>query len=261
MDPTIPKVIHYCWFGGNPLPKSALACINSWKKYFPNYEIKEWNETNFDVQYNKYCSEAYDAKKYAFVSDFARFKILYDEGGVYFDTDVEVIKSFAPILENGAFMGCETQSVYTNPVDIASGLGLAVNPGLGLAINPGHSLVKEVLDDYESSSFLKEDCSLDLTTIVQRTTIILKRHGLAEMNCIQKVDGITIYPPEYFCPKDKDTLELNLTENSYSIHHYDATWYSDNMRFKKWIRITFGGRFLQFLVKIKRVCTNIIGKP
>lgn len=253
MSATIPKVIHYCWFGGNPLPKSALACINSWKKYFPDYEIKEWNETNFDVHCNKYCSEAYDAKKYAFVSDFARFKILYDEGGVYFDTDVEVIKSFAPILENGAFMGCETQSVYTNSVAVAPGLGLAINPGLGL--------VKEILDDYEASSFLKEDGSFDLTTIVQRTTSILKKHGLAEMRGIQQVEGITIYPSEYFCPKDKDTLKLNLTENSYSIHHYDATWYSKDMKFKKWIRVTFGGGFLQFLVKIKRACKKIIRKP
>ena len=93
----IPKVIHYCWFGGNPLPNIAVKCINSWKKYFPDYEIIEWNESNFDLFSCDYCREAYDAKKWAFVSDYARFKILYEHGGVYFDTDVEVIKSMDDI--------------------------------------------------------------------------------------------------------------------------------------------------------------------
>lgn len=103
----IPKVIHYCWFGGNPLPNIAVKCINSWKKYFPDYEIIEWNESNFDLFSCDYCREAYDAKKWAFVSDYARFKILYEHGGVYFDTDVEVIKSMDDILQKGAFIGRE----------------------------------------------------------------------------------------------------------------------------------------------------------
>src|SRR5215510_15199585 len=106
----IPKIIHYCWFGGNPLSELALKCIASWKKYFPNYEIKEWNESNYDVHKIPYTSEAYNAKKYAFVSDYARFDILYQYGGIYFDVDVEVIKQFGDILNDTGFMGMETLS-------------------------------------------------------------------------------------------------------------------------------------------------------
>ncbi len=114
----IPKVIHYCWFGRNPLPKSALKCIASWRKYFPNYEIKEWNEDNFDVNIIPYTQEAYSVGKYAFVSDYARFKILYENGGLYFDTDVEVIRPMDDIIERGAFMGVEVEctAVDTTPL-------------------------------------------------------------------------------------------------------------------------------------------------
>ena len=106
----IPKVIHYCWFGRNPLPPFAVKCIESWKKFLPGYEIKEWNEDNFDVNIIPYTQEAYEARKYAFVSDYARFYILYHHGGIYFDTDVEVIKSIDDIIERGAFMGCENEA-------------------------------------------------------------------------------------------------------------------------------------------------------
>lgn len=104
----IPKKIHYCWFGRKPLPESAKKCIASWKKFFHDYEIIEWNEDNYDVNKIPYIQQAYEAKKYAFVSDYARFDVLYQYGGVYFDTDVEVIRPFEDILEKGAFMGCET---------------------------------------------------------------------------------------------------------------------------------------------------------
>lgn len=105
----IPKVIHYCWFGGNPLPDSAKKCISSWRKYLPDYEIKEWNERNFDVKSIPYTREAYRLKKFAFVSDYARMWILYHYGGIYFDTDVEVIKPFNDIIQRGNFMGFEAQ--------------------------------------------------------------------------------------------------------------------------------------------------------
>ena len=105
--PMIPKTIHYCWFGGNPLPEMAIKCIESWKKFLPDYEIKQWDESNFDVNMIPYAAEAYKAKKYAFVSDFARFWILYNYGGLYFDTDVEVIKPMDNIIAKGPFMVCE----------------------------------------------------------------------------------------------------------------------------------------------------------
>ena len=122
----IPKIIHYCWFGGNPLPASALKCIESWRKYCPDYEIKEWNESNYDVNKIRYSSQAYQAKKYAFVSDYARFDILYQWGGLYFDTDVEVIRPIDDILAKGAFLGLETSET--------------VNPGLGMAVSPNDPL-------------------------------------------------------------------------------------------------------------------------
>ena len=121
----IPKVIHYCWFGGNPLPESAKKCIDSWKKYCPDYEIVEWNENNFDISKNQYCREAYEAGKWAFVSDFARFDIIYKYGGVYFDTDVEVIKPIDSLIEQGAFMGVERNK----PINVAPGLGIAASKG------------------------------------------------------------------------------------------------------------------------------------
>ena len=120
----IPKVIHYCWFGHHPLSPLAKKCMKSWKRYFPDYEIKEWNERNFDVNIIPYVKEAYEAKRYAFVSDYARFWILYRYGGIYFDTDVEVIRPMTDIIERGAFMGCETVANKNIP--------LYVNPGLGL---------------------------------------------------------------------------------------------------------------------------------
>ncbi|WP_394811651.1 glycosyltransferase family 32 protein [Phocaeicola vulgatus] len=122
----IPKVIHYCWFGRNSLPPLAVKCLESWKRFFPDYEIKEWNEDNFDVNIISYTAEAYRVKKYAFVSDYARFWILYHYGGLYFDTDVEVIKSMDDIIAKGSFMGCEKDA------DKEGATALAVAPGLGL---------------------------------------------------------------------------------------------------------------------------------
>ncbi len=219
----IPKILHYCWFGGNPLDKLGCKCLESWKKYFPGYEIIEWNESNFDVNFCTYTRQAYEAGKWAFVSDYARFKILYEQGGVYFDTDVEVIKSFDDILNAGNFMGIERYNSPNSP---------AVAPGLGLAFTPQNEIIKEIIDDYEKSSFLKTDGTLDLTTIVERTTRILKGHGLADLSGIQKVADINIYPPEYFCPIDMDTGKLNITDNTYSIHRFAGSWESKTNVFR-----------------------------
>ena len=219
----ITKKIHYCWFGGKPLNKLAKKCLKSWKKYFPDYEIIEWNESNFDFNCCQYVKEAYEAKKWAFVSDYARYKILYEYGGVYFDTDVEVIKPFDSILKNGSFMGCE------NPIiDVNVGLGCAVASGLGCAAAPGLDFYREVIEDYEKSSFYNEDGALNLYTIVQRTTDLLRKHGLKDSMDIQHVAGINIYPAEYFCPIDMRTGKLTVTKNTYSIHRYAASWESKN---------------------------------
>lgn len=228
----IPKVIHYCWFGRNSLPPLAIKCIESWKKYLPDYEIKEWNEDNFDVNIIPYTQEAYQAKKYAFVSDYARFWILYKYGGIYFDTDVEVIKPLDDIIARGSFMGCEK--------DGATGGGTpAVAPGLGLGVNPGLGLYKEILDMYSVLHFVLSDGSLNLKTVVQYTTEILCKHGLKDMNRIQEVAGVWIYPKEYFCPLDS-TLTMRMTGNTRSIHHFDSSWLPKRKRVIKRIKRLLG---------------------
>ena len=142
----IPKIIHYCWFGGKPLPPLALSCINSWKKFFPDYEIKEWNEKNFDVNQIKYTKEAYKQKKYAYVSDYARFKILKEYGGIYFDTDVEIIRSFKDIIDNGNFFGFEVDPDGKNTPGIyAPKYCFAVNPGLGFGFEKNHPFLNDII--------------------------------------------------------------------------------------------------------------------
>lgn len=206
----IPKVIHYCWFGGNPLPKQAKMCIDSWKRYCPDYKIKEWNESNFDVNCCDYVRQAYEDKMWAFVADYARFWILYHEGGLYFDTDVELIKPIEEIVIRGAFMGCEA--------------GNKCAPGLGLGANPGLGLYKEILNYYETNQFVKDDVRNN--TVVTITTNILKEHGFLGNNQIEKIDDIYIYPPKYFCPINYWTGEMVITEHTISIHHYSASWLS-----------------------------------
>lgn len=219
----IPKVIHYCWFGGNPLPAFAVKCIDSWRTYMPDYEIKEWNESNFDVNIIPYTKEAYEAKKYAFVSDYARFWVLHNYGGIYFDTDVEVIRPLDKIIERGAFMGCEIDGQDPHYGDIA------INPGLGLAIEAGHQVSNAILERYANHRFLNEDGSHNTTyAIVKLTTDILKTFGLENISGIQHVAGIYIYPKCYFNPFDDATGRLNKTQNTYTIHWFSKTWLNIN---------------------------------
>lgn len=213
----IPKKIHYCWFGRNPLPESAQKCIASWRKYLPDYEIIEWNEDNFDVNSIPYTAQAYAAKKYAFVSDYARFKILYEHGGLYFDTDVEVIRSLDDIIAAGSFMGFEIDP------DGKEYCG-AVAPGLCLGASPNMDLYSEILDTYNSFNFLNEDGSQNLKTVVLYITEILEQRGLSSSKGIQQIDDLTIYPKEYFNPLDSLTGRLKTTPNTRSIHWYSMSW-------------------------------------
>ena len=163
----IPKIIHYCWFGRGLLPELAQKCIASWKKYLPDYEIKEWNEDNFDVNIIPYTAEAYARKKYAFVSDYARFWVLYKYGGIYFDTDVEVIKSFDEIVTKGNFMGFELDPNGENsPKKYAPRYAFSVNPGVGLGMAKGHSFVKKMLDYYATLHFDTNELNPWYQTIV-----------------------------------------------------------------------------------------------
>ena len=207
----IPKKIHYCWFGGNLLPPKAIKCINSWKKFFPDYEIIEWNEQNFDVNKYEYTKSAYAAKKYAFVSDMARLFVLSQYGGIYFDTDVEVIRPFEAILETGGYLGIE-----------ANGNQFRVNPGLGFACVKESPVISGIFNVYKNQIFdvtKLKDCN-----IVTITTAFLLEKGLQKVNKIQKIDDITVYPQDFFNPCDMSTGKLNLTSNTRSIHHFSASW-------------------------------------
>lgn len=220
----IPKVIHYCWFGRNPLPKLALKCIASWRRFFPDYEIKEWNEDNFDVNIIPYTRDAYAAKKYAFVSDYARFWILYHFGGIYFDTDVEVIRPMDDIIERGPFMGIEC--------GIDDGKKLSVAPGLGLSAEVGHPIYKQILDHFFKLAFWLPDGDINSYTMIPLVTESLKEKGLIAREGIQEVCGIYIYPPDYLNPLDDSTGLLNKTKNTRAIHWFMKSWMSPEKRWR-----------------------------
>ena len=247
----IPKTIHYCWFGGNPLPKSALKCIDSWRRFFPDYEIREWNETNFDVNIIPYTRQAHERKKYAFVSDYARFWILYNYGGLYFDTDVEVIKPMDDIIAKGPFMGVEV------PADEHNGVLPYVAPGLGLGADPKMTFYKEVLEYYDVLQFVDEKGEIIPGTVVSHNTNVLKENGLKPINAIQDVAGITIYPKDYFNPLDDATGRLKKTDNTRTIHWYDKTWVDNYGPVRKWSARIFHRIFgTNLSEKIKTIFTH-----
>lgn len=206
----IPKIIHYCWFGGKKKPMSVIKMINSWKKYCPDYEIKEWNESNFDININRYVKDAYECGKWAFVSDVARLYALYTEGGIYMDTDVEVVRPLDNLLDNNVFLGFEgTEWVGTNMIG-------ATNE---------NSFIKEFLDLYKSEKFINNDNTLNTTTNVERLTDLLKnRYGVLLNGTEQKLNGIHLYTSDYFCPYDYINGKLSLSNNTYSIHWYSQSW-------------------------------------
>jgi len=210
----IPKVIHYCWFGGNPLPDDAQKCIASWKKNLPEYQIKEWNENNFDIESLKYTAQAYKTRKFAFVTDYVRLYALYTEGGIYMDTDVEVLKSFDCFLHHHAFSGFESDG------NVPTGM---------MAAEKGSIWVKDLLDDYNDRTFINEDGTLDMTTNTTVITNYMVNKGLILNNTYQDFANLaTMYPSEYFCPKDHRTGQIILTKNSYCIHHFAGSWLPHN---------------------------------
>jgi len=208
----IPRIIHYCWFGGNPLPQSAQRCIASWRKFMPDCEIPEWNEQNFDVNAHPYTRAAYAAGKYAFVSDFARYKILEEWGGIYFDTDVEAVAPIDDLLQLGAFMGLEDAQPPT------------VSSGLVMAVEAHHPITQEMLDFYDAQAKDDSTAMLDTGIVVSGMTEIFIRHGFVRKNRYQEVAGVALYPSDYFDPMDNATGRIKQTPNTRTIHRYDRTW-------------------------------------
>lgn len=216
---TIPKTIHYCWFGGKDLPDSVIKCIDSWKRYCPDYEIKQWDETNFDIHKYDYTEEAYSKGKYAFVSDVARLDIIAREGGIYLDTDVEIIKNIDKLLSYRAFMAMESEN--------------RVSTGLGMGACKNHPFIIENLNEYKNRHFLLKNGKIDTTTCVTITSnLINKEYGRLTNNTVNMAN-LTIFSTEVFNPFDFIKNKLNITDHTLAIHHYDATWKDGKDKFLK----------------------------
>lgn len=217
----IPKKIHYCWFGRGEKPKLAQKCIASWKKYCPDYEIIEWNEDNFDIYMNAYTRMCYDQKKYAFLTDYVRLIVVQKYGGIYFDTDVEVLRSFDGLLDNSAFFGFETNKYVAS--------------GLGFGAEEENEIVKQMIREYDK---LLDGNNGTVSCPLLNTEALLK-FGLIQNGEKQRIDKVVVYPKEYFNPMDSTTGKLTKTENTYSIHWYSMSWLPKNKQIKSKITKPF----------------------
>lgn len=261
----IPKIIHYCWFGGNELSERAAECIDSWRRFCPDYEIREWNEQNYDVSRVPYIRDAYKEKKWAFVSDYVRLDVVYRYGGIYLDTDVELIKSLSFFEDQMLFMAMEKQNSY-------------INTGLGFGAVAGNEKIRQLREVYHRLSFYREDGSLNLVACPKYTTDFFVKWGFQVKDITQKCGEAIIYSSEYFCPMDYNTGKINITKNTYGIHWYEASWfpesdkkihemelrirkkYSDNVAGLFCIIYRNGYRFFEYLKKgvlLKRIREKI----
>lgn len=227
----IPKIIHYCWFGNNPMPDIVIKCIESWKKKCPEYKIILWNENNFDFTQNKYAKQAYEAKKWAFVSDYARLHIVYHEGGIYLDTDVELLKSLDDLLKYDAFFSMEDDTYF--------------NTGIGFGAQKNNNIVKQMLDYYDGREFIKEN-GYDLTTCpISNTETIKNLYPNLSISDKYIINNTCFLSKEYFCPIDYETKKKRITKNTIGIHHFSQSWLTKKDKVK-------------YLVK--KTMTTLIGK-
>lgn len=236
----IPKTIHYCWFGRGRMPQTAERCIQSWQRQLPDYEIVRWDEDSFDVSSNKYVKQAYEAKKYAFVSDYVRLYAIYTQGGIYMDTDVEVLRGLDAFLENEAFSGFE--NVFAVPTGIMAG-------------EKGLSVYADLLAWYDRNDFILPDGSMNLTTNVSTITDYFVQHGLEQNNTMQVIDGFAFYPNIVFCPYKHEIGSKYFKKDTYTIHHKDGSWMTDELR-----KIGKTGIKARASLRIKKVLLALIGK-
>lgn len=235
----IPKKIHYCWFGRGQMPELAVKCINSWKKHLPDYELILWNEDNFDINCNQYVKEAYESKKYAFVTDYVRLYALYHHGGIYMDTDVEVLKSLNEFLEHRAFTGCENDQMCVTGT---------------MAAEKGHRWIEDLLNDYNDKKFILPDGSFDKKTNTQMITeLTIDKYGWKPKDEHQVLkEELNIYPFEVFCAKDWVTGKIRISENTHTIHHFSGSWHTKTDKLKIRVQNIIGPKGTQFIVNIKK---------
>ena len=237
----IPKTIHYCWFGGNPKPRLAQKCIASWKKYCPDYRIIEWNEANFDVGQHPYMLWCQRNRKWAFLSDYARLLILKEHGGIYLDTDVEVLRPLDDLLSFEAFWGFQENTL--------------VNTGLGFGCVAGHPLVEAMAKLYQELR-PDEHGNYTLTPCPELNTPALTQYGLKLDGSRQRILGAEILPVDYLNPYDNPTGRLRKTSNTYSIHWYGKSWISKRKKLKsilmRPLHRVFGTDFVLFRLLRRR---------
>ncbi len=238
----IPKIIHYCWFGGNSLPDEVKKYIESWKKYLPDYKIIEWNENNFDVNCCNYIKEAYEAKKWAFVSDYVRVNVMYHYGGIYFDTDIEVLKDFSEYLENKSMvLGFESETSVMTAF---------------FALEKNNSFIKDILEIYNEKAFLLANGKYDVTPNPVLFTTELQKYGLIPNGKTQEfADSWSIFAYDYFSAYNIAHQKFDITDNTYIVHHCVGSWLSSKDKLKQKIksillRIISEDNFEQFKKKI-----------
>lgn len=229
----IPKIIHYCWFGKNDKPLLAKKCIESWNKFCPDYEIIEWNEDNFDIYLNEYTKWCYENKKYAFLSDYIRLLVIEQYGGIYLDTDVEILKSLAPLLEYDLYLGFENNEY--------------INTGLGFGAIPNHTFVKDMIREYDELL----DGKHGTIGCPELNTAALKKNGLILNGQTQNLKNAIVFSKEYFNPYDSSTGIKTVTQNTYSIHWYAGSWMSNKSKLKKLISKPLHRYFGKTIDKIK----------
>lgn len=234
----IPKVIHYCWFGGKPLPNLARTCLDSWHEYLPDYQLRLWDDSTFDVSSNPYVNEAYQLGKYAFVSDYVRLYALYHFGGIYLDTDVEMIKTLDDLMTLPGFSGFESEK------DVPTGI---------MACEPFNEWAKEQLSWYEGKHFLKNDGKPDYTSNVEIISGIMASNGFALNNTYQVYKNcMHFFPRDFFCPKSRSG-KINITSNTYCIHHFAGTWLPLKLQVKRYFfKKILGPAITDFLVQGKK---------
>jgi mannosyltransferase OCH1-like enzyme len=236
----IPKIIHYCWFGPNPIPELEQKCLESWNKYLPDYKFIFWNESNFDINCVTYVKQAYEAKKYAFVSDYVRMYALYSYGGIYFDTDLELLSNLNSFLTDEVFLGFENRTM------IAAGAIGSVK---------AHSLFRNMLDYYNNSIFIDSNGNMDTTTVVQILTKFLLQIGFKQQNTEQVIVGIHIYERDVFYPKMITNNKFDLTKRSVGIHYGSGSWLTEKE--KRRGKSSIWRNFFRPVLKKTRILLNI----